>query len=519
MKTFRLTRKITGIRFILMVLALVSANVFSAMAQELYPVQHLSFDQALQMMLQNNHVLKQAGYLQKEKTEEMYAARGLYLPNIGIGASYMALSEDLHLDLTPVRDAITPLYSALGNYGNFSGVPNPDPATNQQFPFLPDATSTQVIREKLKAGLLDVQNGEWDRMIQKKQFGSVVADFRWPIYAGGKIRAANKAASIQLTESEEMARQKEGELMSELAERYYGLCLAHQTVLVRQEVFEGMDKHLRDAEKMQEEGLIANADVLHARVFHAQAERELSKAKRTVQMLNQALINTLALDEKTNLDPVSELFYLDSIESPEYFKILASVNNPLLKQVESKRLMAEQGYKAGRADYFPAIAATGMYDIADKDLSPYMPQWMVGIGLKWTLFDGTSRYRKVRAAEYKSDQVKEAGLKAGSDVETMINKLYQELNMYNEQLRQLESAKIFAGEYVRVREKAFKEEMSNSTEVVDARLALAQVNIERLQAIYSYDLTLARILEYSGISEQFPLYQNRPGVKKESYQK
>lgn len=506
------------IRLIMMGIALVSVTVFSAGAQERTVMRILSFDQAVQLTMENSHVLKQSGYLLKEKNEEMHAAKGLYLPKLGIGASYMALSDDLHLDLTPVRDAITPIYGALGNFGNFSGVPNPDPNTNQEFPFLTDAQSTQAIRAKLKAGLLEVENGEWDRMIQKKQFGSVIADFQWPIYVGGKIRAANKAASIQLTEAEEQSRQKEGELMSELVERYYGLCLAHQAVLVRQEVYNGMDKHLNDAQKMQKEGLIANADVLHAQVFHSQAERELSKAKRTSQIMNQALISTLAMDDRTSINPVSGLFYLDSVEDLNYFETLAKANNPLLKQVESKRLLAEQGYKAERADYFPAIAATGMYDIVDKDLSPYMPQWMVGIGLKWTLFDGTARYHKVRAAAFKSDQVKEAGLKAGSDIETMIIKLYQELNMYNEQLGELESARVFAEEYVRVREKAFKEEMSNSTEVVDARLALAQVKIERLQAMYGYDLTLARMLEYAGISDQFLLYQKRPGVKTESYQ-
>jgi len=506
-------------RLSLLVISTVLSITYSATAQDSGKLTQLSFEEALRLVRENSHVLKQSDYLHKEKEQEMRAAKGLYLPKVGIAASYMVMSDDLTLDLTPVRDAITPLYSALGNFGDFSGIPNPDPNTSQQMPILPDDVSTQIMRQKLKEGLATVQEGEWNKMIQEKQFGTVMANFQWPIYAGGKIQAANKAAAIQLTDAGQKTHQKEDEIMSELVERYYGLCLAQQAILVRQEVYNGMEKHLQDAIKMQDEGLIANADVLHARVFHSQAERELSKAKRTGQILNQALLNTIAVDDTVNIQTGSQLFYLDSIEDVAWFQMQARSQNPLLQQVESKRLLSEQAHKAEKADYFPTIAAQGMYDIVNKDLSPYAPEWTLGIGMKWTLFDGASRYRKITAAAYKTDQVREAGFKAGNDIQTMINKSYQELEMYREQIGQLASAREFAEEYVRVTEKAFHEEMANSTEVVDARLALCQVRIERLQAIYGYDLALANILQYAGISDQFPLYARRPGVITESYQK
>jgi hypothetical protein len=35
---------------------------------------------------------------------------------------------------------------------------------------------------------------------------------------------------------------------------------------------------------------------------------------------------------------------------------------------------------------------------------------------------------------------------------------------------------------------------------------LASVSVERLQAMYRFDLTLAKLLQYSGIPEQFEFY-------------
>ena len=466
----------------------------------------LSFDQAMELTLRNSHIIKQAGFLQKEKDQAALAAKSLYSPTVGLTATYMAMSKDISLDLTEVRDAITPLYSTLSNYGHFSGVPG-----------LTEDQSTAAVRSQLATGLKTVQNGDWDPIIQKKMFGVVSATALWPIYTGGKIKAANQAAVIGQKEAGEVLRQKSGEVMSELAQRYFGLCLAKQAVNVRQDAFDGMEKHLQDALKMEKQGLIAHADVLNAQLYHAQAERELSKARHTAFILNQALLNTMATNQDTDIDPVTRLFYLDSIEPVVYFKELALKNNPLLLQVASKKQLTEQGYNIEKSEMYPTIAMQGLYNVVNQDLSPYTPTWLVGVGAKWTLFDGSSRNRKMKVAAFKTDQVKEAEQKGQSDVVTALDKLYSELKMYKEQLSELTTAKSFAEEYLRVREKAFTEEMTNATDVVDARLALAKVRIERLEAMYGYDLTLAHILEYSGIPEQYPDYQKKTGVVTETY--
>ena len=306
--------------------------------------------------------------------------------------------------------------------------------------------------------------------------------------------------------------------MSELAERYYGLCLARQVLQVRQEVYKGLRQHLDDAIKLEREGMISNADVLHAKVYHAQAGRELSKALQQTVVVNQALNGTLATGDTTRIETLSNLFYLDSIEPESYFSGLSGTKNPLINQIGSKQQLSVQAYKAERAEFFPAVAVQGTYDIVNKDLSPYLPDWEVGIGLRWTLFNGVTRFAKLKAASLQTKQAEEYGIKARTDVALGINKLYQELTMYHDQLIELDMAGQFAAEYLRARETEFHQELSNSTKVIDARLALAQVKTERLQAIYNYDITLARLLELAGIPADFPSYSTRSNAKSESYQ-
>jgi outer membrane protein TolC len=75
-----------------------------------------------------------------------------------------------------------------------------------------------------------------------------------------------------------------------------------------------------------------------------------------------------------------------------------------------------------------------------------------------------------------------------------------------EQIEALEKAIEFAREYLRVREASFASGFGTSIDVVDARLNLSKVEIERLHAMYEFDISLARLLEVSGLSDEYIKY-------------
>jgi len=478
---------------------------------------NLTFEEALSLSLQNNHLIKQYNNKSLQMEQEVKAAKGLHFPRISLSASYVYMSDNIQLDLTPVRDAITPLYNTLGHYGKFGGVPNPDSKTNGSIPYLPDDVSTAVIRGKMLEGLDAVNNAEWITTIQEKKFGMVNAGFVMPLYTGGKINAANKAAKIKFEASEIETIQKSHELTSELVERYFGLILANQAVKVRQEVKTGMQKHFEDAEKLAQQGMIAQVEVLNAKVYYADADRELMKAGRQVEILNEAVLNTVAVVDNSKIKPLSELFYIEKIEPLDYYKQKALENSPLLGQVNKKKELAQQGIKAEQSAFLPTIAATGTYDIVNKDLSPYLPDYMVGVGLQWSLFDGLARNRKVKAAQFQVLQADDFYIKAESDINSAITKYYQELHMYLEQINELDAAMNFTAEYSRAREKGFSEGMATATQVSDANLAVAKTKIERLQAIYAWDVALSKLLYYSGMSDKFVSYMSNPDVRQGRY--
>jgi outer membrane protein TolC len=484
---------------------------FSLYAQDSTIVsKNLTFEEALGLSLQNNHLIKQSLNKTLQMEQEMKAAKGLHFPKISLSANYTYMSDNIELDLTPVRDAITPLYSALGHYGKFGSVPNPDPNTNGMMPFLPDDVSTSVIRGKMLEGINNINSANWIQMIQEKKFGMVNAGFVFPLYTGGKINAANKAARIKFEESEIESVQKASELSGELVERYFGLILANKAIKVRQEVKTDMQNHFEDAQKLSDQGMIARVEVLNAKVYLAEADRELKKSERQREIINQSVLNTLAEDENKNINPVSELFYLSKIEPVDFFRNNAMEKSPLLGQINKQKELAQQGVKVGRSAYLPSIAAGGTYDIANKDLSTSLPRYMVGVGLQWSLSEGNTRNCKLKAARMQEMQAEEFYSKASSDIRTAVNKCFEELNMYLEQINELDTAMEFTKEYSLAREKAFSEGMATATQVSDADLAVAKTKIDRLQAIYSWDVALSKLLYYSGMSDRFVDYMTKP---------
>jgi outer membrane protein TolC len=471
--------------------------------------QKITFEEALQITLQNNFQMKQADHHLLQMEQEMKAAWGLHLPKVSLNAGYNLLEDRIHFDLTPVQNALIPLYQTLGTYGVFNGVPNPDPATKGLMPVLPDNISTQAVRQKMLEGLNQVKSAEWDLTIQEKQFGTVSAGLIWPVFTGGKINAANKAAKINYESVGLENIQKSYELTNELVERYFGLVLANQASKVRKDVQATMEKHYSDAKKLQEQGQIAQVELLNSKLNLADSEREYQKSVRQNEILNEALLNTLAEKDINLMQPVSSLFYLDSIEDLDYFYRLALQKSPLLAQVTKKKELAEEGLLAEKSGIFPNIALTGMYDIANKDLSPFLPSYMVGVGLKWNLFEGQSQSRRIKAKSYQKMQAEDYYQKASSDIHSAINKYYQELGMYREQLKMLNTSVELAEEYFRVRNKAFSQGMATSAQVSDASLFLAKSRIDRLQAMYGYDVSLSKLLYYAGLTDQFTEYMKR----------
>ena len=459
---------------VLIIIPMMAVYGLSAQEATTTDTTKLSFSEALKQMQLGNQLIMAANEEVKEKGYERKAAYGLFMPKVELTGAYTMLNDDVSLDLTGVKSSFGQFATAL------------PPTMSPYF----GALATKIPNSY---------------MIQEQQFGMLSAGATLPIYAGGKIRTANKAAAVRVKEAEEKATEQTSKLTTELTTRYFAVCLAEDVIRVRKEVALGMETHVKQAESLVKNGMIASAEKLHAEVYKAEADRALLASQRDADVVKIALGSTLGIG--TPVAPTSSLFYATDIQDVAYFKQQALANNPKLREVAINKELASLKLKGERANYLPTLAITGSHDIYRKDVNELVPEWFVAVGLKYTIFDGLSRMRKVQAAQSLEKRVENIEEKAKTDVQVQISSLYNQLMKTKEQLESIETSLKFSNEYLRVREKSFAEGYATSLDVVDAHLNLAKVKVERLNLIYTYDITLAQLLEASGLSQQIETYQ------------
>ena len=191
----------------------------------------LTFTKVLDDMLTRNESMQIARSEIRQKEYEARAARGLDLPKVTLNGRLTRIDDPIYLNLNPIRDVILAMH------------PTVPPAMVPSF----------------------------QETIQDDTFFKAQLNMIWPVYTGGKITAAKKAADAGVRESEAKKRRNAGTLTSELAGYYFAVRLMAQVLNIRTEVNNALDQHLFQARRLQEEGFIARTELLHAQVAKAQA--------------------------------------------------------------------------------------------------------------------------------------------------------------------------------------------------------------------------------------------------------
>ena len=420
----------------------------------------LSFEQAYELMLENNNSLKAHNEAIKQAKFEKNSALGEFSPKMMMNSTYFHFSKDMNL------------------------------TTNDSFMGYPVSITSHIQDRNLFT------------------FGGGVV---WNIFTGGKLLSNHAAARAKYEATNAKYRDIKDNLTVELVKRYYGLRLARDVAEVRRQTAECIEKHVKDARLLEKEGVISKAERLHAEVAYADAERDYKASLRDINIVEESLktlIKAQDVDLKdVRIEPASLLFvYDETAVDVDAMKANALTNNPKLKQLAQKRKIMDAKYHAKVADYMPTVSLFAMDIAAASNLSETIPRAAIGGSANMLLFDGFSRTNNVRAAKAERKSVDYEIEDAKYNIECLVIKQYQELMKYKENYDSAVKSLETAEESLRVANLSFKEGFGTSLQVTDAQMMLLKVKIERLNSIYNYDVTLADLLRTNGDTDEILNY-------------
>jgi outer membrane protein TolC len=334
----------------------------------------------------------------------------------------------------------------------------------------------------------------------------------WSIYSGGRITATQRAlaAGVEAANADLASTKEDLDVL--LAQVYFGLELAQSVERTRRAVLDQANRELERAVQFERHGLIPRVERLSAQVARDEAARAEVAAERDREIAEANLRRLLHSSEPIGTS--TPLFVSTQPLKPlsEWLQD-AGHESPILAALAARRNQAEQGVSVARSLWKPEIFAFGSYSLIRKYQTLIEPDWVAGIGVRFTLFSHEDRVSEVDAAREGVREAQSLEDAASTAIATRVESMYRKLEEAREQFRLVESTISLAEENQRLRERGFAEGQATTLDVNDARNDLAQARTERALAAYDYDMALVELLKAAGQARALPAYIQHADIR------
>lgn len=313
-----------------------------------------------------------------------------------------------------------------------------------------------------------------------------------PIYMGGAINAKVRAADEAVYESQARTQAQRDTVDTELAQKYFAVQLARSIERLQNEMLHQQELEVRKALRFEKTGTISRLERMAVEVNRDTAKRELLTAQTNRRVAESELAGLLREENVRELK--TPLFVVtEDIGTLKSWQDKALGASPVLKSVVAQCRQAEQGVTAAKAAWHPQIYAFANYNMIKHYLTIPEPDWIAGIGLKFTLWDNKDRNASIAAANSLVTKAQAAHDEARNRIQTAVQTAYLKSNEAREAYRLTDSTLSLAKENLRLREKGFSEGLSTADEVNDARTKLLAAEIARRVAAYRFVVAWAML--------------------------
>lgn len=413
-------------------------------------------------LLESHGALEAARYQVASARALRASTQNLYHPQVEFQIRASRINEPIEINLDPIRQVILNLHPQIG------------PA---QLP-------------------------EFRTRVQSREFLQSNINFVWPVYTGGRISAARSAASARVLETRAELMQAESELLGEYVRRYYAVALAERAVDLHEAQVASMDQHLSKAVQLKKNGQIARVERLHAEVALDEAKRGHSEALSNLRVAREGL--AAWFDQPADQWALaSELKLIEPPVAENQQTEQGPGSHPRLRQLDAMSQSAEYAVQAERGALLPEVYLFGRQELNRSDLTALDPEWAVGIGLNWSIWDRDGRRQRVQAARNRTLQLESIRVQAEKDLNTLVIQSIEQWRQSAHRFYALSSTLQLAEENLRVRELGFTEGQATSLDVVDARLTYQRALLAQALSEYETLVLAAQTAESLGSIDFF----------------
>ncbi len=275
---------------------------------------------------------------------------------------------------------------------------------------------------------------------------------------------------------------------------FWNLYRTEKLVKVLKENIAGLEKHLKDTEMFFQNGLVTKNDLLKLEVRVSETRTQLIETENAFEIARAIYNKNLgfSLSQKTEISVEN---FEDNLTEYGYSQILEEAINSRSELVSNKyqSLAAEEKITAAKSTWFPQIGAFGSFNYLKVDgtqllKSDWTNFWMVGVNVKWNIWDWwkTSSVAEQAKQQYNQVQLYSQILKENIEIEVYKNhlQLQSEASKVKVSKLRVESAE----ENYRIINDKYETQLVTSTELIDADSELLNAKTKLITSYINYKI-------------------------------
>ena len=416
-------------------------------AQETKPAtpRYISLDEAVQLALKHNHVVRLATFQVEESEKSKEAARSSYFPTLRNDSNFAHVTDTQFIAIQQ------------GSLGTADGTPIP--------------TRTAVLN----------QGGH--------TFATSGTQLTQPLAELWKVRSANDVAAADTKVARSKAQQTKNEVALHVHQIYY-------QVLILQAHHEAAQAKIRAVEDLQNErveqvkyGAALENESIEARAEALNAKQDLLTTELQLSDL------TIKLDDAIGL-PLTTRLVLDpavgqageSCEREECLR-MALESHPEIVEAHAEVEKASAAVRLAKREYLPNVDAFARYSYQDN--MPFLARnfGTFGIHFGYDLFDGGKRSAEIGERKVQLAQADENLARIKDEIELRVQTAYNKVERTREMLNVSQELLALRTEMLRVSVQQMQEGTALRSQVdsataqeLDAKTSLLQSQLDYLQA-------------------------------------
>ena len=324
-----------------------------------------------------------------------------------------------------------------------------------------------------------------------------------PVYTGGLVEGQIDNAKIGKTDAQETILKTEQATKYSAIEGYYQLLANKELQGVYHEADDNLQGHLDNVQAQYNVGTKAKVDVLSSDVSLANAKTTALTADNAVAISESNLNNILGLPLETKLNLADHQLPFDTYnislqEAMDY----AMKYRPEVLQAALAVQKAENNIDIADAGNKPTVSVKGSNDWGDTTfpgIDANKRQWSVGANLTYKFYDGGTTKAKVAQAKQDLLVARETEQKTRESVQLQVKQAYLNIRSAAQKVEETQTVVDQARENYRIQNIRYQAGVGINLDVLDAQLSLNQAQVNHIQALYDYNVGIAKLEQVMGV--------------------